>query len=154
MIEKWIHHDNPKRWRSCINIGIKAEYPLFEASVQHLVRSARWSLLWAAQIERNYHKIWLSSIIDGFEQSDEEKTAAIRARTRMVLSQQQYSPDIVLSDYHLFWSMDHCLVEQHFHSYEDAKMSRHVGSLEDTLSQRGIQSLQENGKRVLANNGQ
>ena len=38
-----------------------------------------------------------------------------------VLSYLLYSPDIALSDYHLFQSMAHGLAEQHFHSYEDAK---------------------------------
>jgi len=38
-----------------------------------------------------------------------------------VLSHPPYSLDIAPSDYHLFLSMVHCLTEQHFHSYEDAK---------------------------------
>ena len=32
-----------------------------------------------------------------------------------------YSPDVALSDYHLFRSLTHDLAEQHFHSYKDAK---------------------------------
>jgi len=32
-----------------------------------------------------------------------------------------YSPDLALSDYHLFASMDHALAEQCFGSYEDVK---------------------------------
>ena len=38
-----------------------------------------------------------------------------------VLSHPPYSPDIALSDYHLFRSMTHGLSEQHFTSYEDIK---------------------------------
>ena len=30
-----------------------------------------------------------------------------------------YSPDLALSDYHLFSLMDHALAEWHFDSYED-----------------------------------
>ena len=36
-----------------------------------------------------------------------------------VLYHPPYSPDIVLSDYYLFWSMAHGLADQQFRSYED-----------------------------------
>jgi len=32
-----------------------------------------------------------------------------------------YSPDVALSDYHLFRSMAHGLADQHFRSYEEVK---------------------------------
>ncbi|UYV64069.1 hypothetical protein LAZ67_2006479 [Cordylochernes scorpioides] len=38
-----------------------------------------------------------------------------------VLPHPPYSPDIVLSDYHMFRSMTHGLAEIHFTSYEEAK---------------------------------
>ncbi|GBP87537.1 Transportin-3 [Eumeta japonica] len=40
---------------------------------------------------------------------------------REVLPHSPYSPDIALSNYHLFWSMTHGLSEQRFTSYEDTK---------------------------------
>ncbi|GBP52992.1 Mariner Mos1 transposase [Eumeta japonica] len=41
---------------------------------------------------------------------------------REVLPHSPYSPDIALSNYHLFWSMTHGLSEQRFTSYEDTKI--------------------------------
>ena len=38
-----------------------------------------------------------------------------------VLPHPPYSPDVAPSDYQLFRSMAHCLAEQHFTSYEEAK---------------------------------
>ena len=38
---------------------------------------------------------------------------------------QQYSPDIALSNYHLFWLMAYGLAEQHWqHCYEDVKKKK------------------------------
>jgi len=40
---------------------------------------------------------------------------------RRVLPQPSYFPDLTPSDYHLFWSMQHGLAEQHFTSYKEIK---------------------------------
>ena len=64
------NYDNP-----CIMIGGKAEYPWFETSALHLVRSYGCSLLWATQTDQNHHGRSLSTTIDAFEPSIEGKTA-------------------------------------------------------------------------------
>ena len=119
---------------------------MFKGSALHLVGSAGCSLIWAAQTDWNHHRRSLSTIIDAFEQSIEQKTAAIQAdmtkwfcnmttlshvakqmKTYLemlkweVLPHSLYSPDITPSDYQLFWSVAHGLAEQHFYSYENAK---------------------------------
>jgi len=51
-----------------------------------------------------------------------------------------YSPDIALSDYHLFQSMTHDLSEQHFTSYEDTKNCIDwIASKGEAFFRRGIQ---------------
>jgi len=56
-----------------------------------------------------------------------------------VLPHPPYSPDIALSDYHLFRSM-HGLSEQHFTSYEDTKnyIDDWIASKDETFFRRGI----------------
>ena len=82
--EKWIHYGNPKHRSDhevSLNISGKAKYPWFKAFALHLVESAGWSLLWATQTDQNHLRRSLSTTIDVFEPSIEEKMATIQAET-------------------------------------------------------------------------
>ena len=57
-----------------------------------------------------------------------------------VLSCPPYSPDIAPSDYHLFRSMGHGLVEQHFTCYKEAKnwVDSWIALKDEAFFRRGI----------------
>ena len=128
----------------CFNIDSQAEHSWEKAHVVYLVGSARCRLLWVAQTERNHYS--LPNTIDEIEPSKEKRAhyysrhdkvillhdnarPHVRAPVKTyletlnwkVLPHPPYSPDIVPSDYYLFWSMAHGLSEQHFTSHEDTK---------------------------------
>ncbi|GBP49016.1 COP9 signalosome complex subunit 8 [Eumeta japonica] len=62
-----------------------------------------------------------------------------------VLPHPPYSPDIALSDYHLFWSMAHTLSEQRLTLYEDTKnwVDSWIASKYKEFCRLGIQTLPE-----------
>ncbi|GBP04373.1 Mariner Mos1 transposase [Eumeta japonica] len=67
-----------------------------------------------------------------------------------VLPHPPYSPDIALSDFHLFCSMAHGLADQRFHSYEEAKkwIDSWIVSKDVSFFRRGIHILpEENGRK-------
>lgn len=72
-----------------------------------------------------------------------------------VLPHPPYSPDIAPSDYHLFRSMAHGLAEKQFTSYEDAKnwVDSWIASKDENFFQRGIRTLPERWRKVVANDG-
>jgi len=73
-----------------------------------------------------------------------------------VLSHPSYSPDIALSDYHLFRSMTHGPSEQHFTSYEDTKNcidSLWIASEDEAFFRRSIHMLPERCEKVVASDG-
>ncbi|EFN75606.1 hypothetical protein EAI_04573, partial [Harpegnathos saltator] len=51
-----------------------------------------------------------------------------------VLPHPPYSPDVDPSDYHLFRSMAHGLVDQYFRSYEEVRIGSIRGSLQTMTS--------------------
>jgi len=67
----------------------------------------------------------------------------------------RYSPDITLSDYHLFRSMMHGLSEQYFISYEDTKncIDDWIVSKDEAFFRRGIHMLPERWEKVVASDG-
>ncbi|EGI58342.1 Mariner Mos1 transposase, partial [Acromyrmex echinatior] len=73
-----------------------------------------------------------------------------------VLSHPPYSPDVALSDYHLFRSMAHDLADQHFRSYEEVKnwIDSWIASKDDQFFRRGIRMLSEKWEKVVASDGQ
>ncbi|GFV72210.1 mariner Mos1 transposase [Trichonephila clavipes] len=73
-----------------------------------------------------------------------------------VLPHPLYSPDTAPSDYHLFLSMPHGLVDQHFRSYEEVKnwIDSWIASKYNQFFQRGIRTLTERWKEVVASDGQ
>ncbi|EFN78930.1 Histone-lysine N-methyltransferase SETMAR, partial [Harpegnathos saltator] len=70
-----------------------------------------------------------------------------------ILSHLPYSPDVAPSDYHLFRSMTHGLVEQHFHSYEDAKkwVDSWIISKDESFF-RHVKLLHDNARPYIASN--
>ena len=60
-------------WWPRINIDSKAKYPWFKASALHLVGSAGYTLLWAAQTNWSHPERSLSTTIYVFEPTIEEK---------------------------------------------------------------------------------
>ncbi|UYV66432.1 hypothetical protein LAZ67_4001656 [Cordylochernes scorpioides] len=73
-----------------------------------------------------------------------------------VLPHPLYSPDIAPSDYHMFRSMTHGLAEQHFTSYEEAKIWVNVwiASKDEESFRHGIRMLPERWEKVVAKDGQ
>ncbi|UYV68994.1 SETMAR [Cordylochernes scorpioides] len=69
-----------------------------------------------------------------------------------VLPHPLYSPDIALSDYHMFRSMTHGLAEQHFTSYEEAKnwVNVWIASKDKEFFRQGIRMLPERWEKVNA----
>ncbi|UYV77256.1 SETMAR [Cordylochernes scorpioides] len=67
-----------------------------------------------------------------------------------VLPHPPYSPDIALSDYHMFRSMTHSLAEQHFTSYEEAKnwVDVWIASKDEEFFRHGIRMLPERWEKV------
>ncbi|EGI60874.1 Mariner Mos1 transposase, partial [Acromyrmex echinatior] len=74
-----------------------------------------------------------------------------------VLSHPPYSLDVAPSDYHLFRSVAHGLVDQHFRSYEEVKnwIDSCIVSKDDQFFRRGIRTLPERRwEKVMVNDGQ
>ena len=67
-----------------------------------------------------------------------------------------YSPDIALSDYHLFQLIAHGLAEQHFHSHEDAKklVNLWLPSKDMSFFWHGIKMLLERWEKVVGSDEQ
>jgi len=66
-----------------------------------------------------------------------------------VLPHPAYSPDLAPSDYHLFSSMGHALVERHFDSYEDVRKWLDEFALKDEeFFWRGIHNCSKDKKNV------
>ena len=72
-----------------------------------------------------------------------------------VLHHPPYSPDIAPSDYYLFRSMKHGLVDQQFRSYEDIKKWFYswIASKDEHFYRNGIRDLTERWEKVVANDG-
>lgn len=73
-----------------------------------------------------------------------------------VLPHPPYSSDIAPSDYHLFRSMYHALVKQHFNSYEEVKnwVDSWIAAKDEEFFRRGIRMLPERWQKVVDNDGQ
>ncbi|KAG5319487.1 MOS1T transposase, partial [Pseudoatta argentina] len=73
-----------------------------------------------------------------------------------ILSNPQYSPDVDPSDYYLFRSMAHDLVDQHFRSYKEVKNwnDKWMDSIDDKFFRRGIRTPTERWEKIMASNGQ
>jgi len=61
-----------------------------------------------------------------------------------------------LSDYHLFLSMAHGLVDQHLHSYEKVKnwIDTWIALKDEQFFRRRIRTLSERWEKVVASDGQ
>ena len=72
-----------------------------------------------------------------------------------VLFHPVYSPDLALSDYHLFLSMSHALVERHFDSYEDVRkwLNEWFASKDEEFFWRGIHKLPERWEKYIVSEG-
>ena len=66
-----------------------------------------------------------------------------------------YSPDLSPSDYHLFSSMGHALVERHFDSYEDVRkwLDEWFASKDEEFFWRGIHKLSERWEKCIVSEG-
>jgi len=72
-----------------------------------------------------------------------------------VLPHPPHFPDIASSDYHLFRSIAHGLVDQHLHSDEVKNwIDTWIASTDEQFFQRGIRTLVERWEKVVASDGQ
>ncbi|GBP47782.1 Mariner Mos1 transposase [Eumeta japonica] len=73
-----------------------------------------------------------------------------------VLPHPPYSLDIAPSDYHLFRSIAHALLEQRFTSYEDTEnwVDSWIASKDKKFFRLGIRTQPERWKKVVASDGQ
>ncbi|GFV52659.1 mariner Mos1 transposase [Trichonephila clavipes] len=73
-----------------------------------------------------------------------------------VLPHPLYSPDLALSDHHLFRSMVYGLADQHFRSYEEVKnwIDSWIASKDNQFFQRGIRTLPERWENIVVSDGQ
>ncbi|KAG5308560.1 MOS1T transposase, partial [Pseudoatta argentina] len=73
-----------------------------------------------------------------------------------VLPHPPYSPDIALSDFHLFRLMAHGLADRRFHSYEEAQkwIDSWIASKDMSFFRRGIHVLPERWEKVVSSDGQ
>jgi len=73
-----------------------------------------------------------------------------------ILPNPPYSPDIVLSNYHLFRSMAYGLTNQHLCSCEEVKnwIDMWIASKDEQFVRRGIHTLPERWEKVVASDGQ
>ncbi|GFX21221.1 mariner Mos1 transposase [Trichonephila clavipes] len=68
------------------------------------------------------------------------------------LAHSAYSPDLALSDYHLFASLGHALADQRFTSYENVKswLDDWLATKDKSFSWRGIHKLQKRWGKCVA----
>ena len=73
-----------------------------------------------------------------------------------ILPHPQYSPDIAPSDYHLFRSMQHGLVDQHFTNFGEVKnwIDSWIADKPAEFFKKGIHELPEKWEKVVASDGQ
>ena len=73
-----------------------------------------------------------------------------------ILPHPPYSPDIALSDFHPFGSMEHGLTDQRFRFYEETKkwIDSWIALKDMSFFRRGIQILSERWAKVLSSDGQ
>ena len=168
--------------RTCFHVDGQTEYLRCQGYALHLVRPARCGVLWAVKTEWNHHRGSVSSAIDAFELSIEDKTTTVPRETRQsyppawqcsatchktgqayletqkweVLSHPLYSPDVAPSDYHLFRSMAHGLAYQHFRSYKEVKrwIDSWIASKDASFFRDGMRQLRKRCKKVVASDGQ
>ena len=72
-----------------------------------------------------------------------------------VLSQPAYSPDLASSDYYLFRSMQHGLVDTHFRNYENVRkwIDEWIASKDQSSYCRRIHLLPQRWEKCVANEG-
>ena len=143
--------------RPCFHVNGQTEYSRLQDHALYLVGPARRSVLWTIKTDWNNPRRSVSNAIDAFaiEPSIERQTQYNERYDKVILQYDNawshvakvvktyletlkwevlphppYSPDVVLSDYHLFRSMAHGLADQYFRSYEEVKkLDRFVDSL-------------------------
>ena len=130
---------------TCLHVDYQIEYLPCQGQALHLVRPARYGVLWAVKTEWNHHRGFVSNAIDAFQPSIEGETATVLRETRQsylpawqcsvicrkigqdILGNAEMggitqpftltAPDVTPSVYHLFRSMADRLGHQHFCSY-------------------------------------
>ncbi|GFX83155.1 mariner Mos1 transposase [Trichonephila clavipes] len=117
--------------RPCFHVDGQNEYSRFQGHAQYLHGNARPHV---AKVVKTY----------------------LETLKWEVLPHPLYSPDLAPSDYHLFRSMAHGLADQHFRSYEEVKnwIDSWIASKDNQFFQRGIRTMLERWKKVVASDGQ
>ncbi|UYV68992.1 SETMAR [Cordylochernes scorpioides] len=161
--KKWIHYDNPKRRKSWVKPGHAST-----STAKPNIHGKKLMLcIWWDQLGVIYYELLQpNETITGerYQQQLMRLSRALKIKRPLyakrhdkalqwdVLPHPLYSPDIALSDYHMFRSMTHGLAEQHFTSYEEAKnwVNVWIASKDKEFFRQGIRMLPERWEKVNA----
>ena len=188
--EKWVHYDNPKRWKSWGMPGHAST-----STARPDIHGAKVMLsIWWDQLGVMYYELlkpsetiagnWYRMQLMRLGRALKDKEPEYQERYDNVILQHDnarpqiakpwriktyletlkwkflphpsYSPDVAPSEYHFFLSMAHGLPHQHFRSYEEVKkwIDSWITSKDTSFRRYGIWQLQENWKKVVANDRQ
>lgn len=161
---------------ACFNIVALAEYSHCKGFTVYLVGPRRWYLFSASEAKWNYFYGEVSNATDVIEPNTAQNAAPVRKRNENVILQRDnarthiakpvksslkvlnleflphppYSHHSVPSDYYLFRSMEHGLVNNPFHSYEDiAKwLDSWITSKDEQILRDGVRPLPEKNENT------
>ncbi|UYV83682.1 SETMAR [Cordylochernes scorpioides] len=135
--EKWIHYDNTKRRKSWVKPG----HASTKTAKPDIHGKKLMLCIWWDQLGHDNARPHVAKVVK----------ETLEALQWDVLPHPAYSPDIAPSDYHMYRSMTHGLVEQHFTSYEEVKnwVNVWIASKDEEFFRHGIRMLPERWEKVV-----